>query len=71
MAFKKNRNLKAYEQAEYGYKLEQARKEVDMPDEDAQKILPDLISGDIDALVENGWTMKLIRMIMECLNKMK
>ena len=42
----------------------------DMPDEDVREILPDLISNNIDAVVEKGEMLKLKRLIVKCLKDM-
>lgn len=41
-----------------------------MPDEDVREILPDLISNNIDAVVEKGEMLKLKRLIVKCLKDM-
>ncbi len=42
----------------------------DLPDEDVREILPDLISNNIDAVVEKGEMLKLKRLIVKCLKDM-
>lgn len=39
----------------------------DMPDDDVKRLIPDLIKGDIDAVVEKGWVMKMTRAVIKAL----